>query len=110
MATISQTTWRQVELGRGDTVRGLTLSAMAKALDWPAKALKLISEGVPLEEATSPASEDDAMETITRAAMAHGREVQAAAASGIDISDLDPEDQERVKGYIDALRERRFRP
>lgn len=50
-ADISMTTWRSIEKGRESDPRGLTLTAMARALEWPPTALRhFLAHGTPIAQ------------------------------------------------------------
>lgn len=105
---VSATTVRWLQQGELRTYRAATLSRVSKALGWPGGALTKVLKGgdVPEFETDSPAplpAGADAMILSDSLVI----DARSAALSGVDISDLAPEDQAKVRGYIDALRERR---
>lgn len=102
---VSATTVRWLQQGEVRTYRAATLSRVSKALGWPGGALSKILKGgdiTEFETDTPPVVATDGNEIEVAPSVR-----QPAAASGIDISDLDPDDQDLIRAQVEFLRQRR---
>ncbi len=104
---VSATTVRWLQQGELRIYRAATLSRVSKALGWPGGALAKVLKGesVPEFETDNPpvVSGSD----VLNDALADVTPGRSAALSGIDISDLDADDQALIRSQIDFLRQRR---
>ncbi len=104
---VSATTVRWLQQGEVHTYRSATLSRVSKALGWPGGALGKLLKGGDVPEFETDEPPVVAMADVLKDSLADIVNSRPAAVSGIDISDLDPDDQALIRSQIDFLRQRR---
>ena len=115
-AQISDSSWRQAESGwrwlsreHFATVRPTRAirRAMATALAWPPDAIDRLERGETPEAFHANPPESPAAPPGPPAEREASLPEGSAAASGVDLSSLSPEEVAEIRGYINGIRSRR---
>jgi len=104
---VSATTVRWLQQGEVHSYRSATLSRVSKALGWPGVALGRILKGGVVPEFDT---DDPPVVSMADALNDHLADIvtaRPAALSGIDISDLEPDDQDLIRAQVEFMRQRR---